>query len=129
MGFWQARGLVGIRAHQTILIDTSDFIKCILGCLFSIPEEVERPPFEDLQEFINNFVLEEIVEPCVDVMCPRTTGRSILRNKVATDIRIAFYSCQAVGYSLADMTPDIKLWLKEGLHGQVMNQLSSSMEP
>ena len=45
-----------------------------------------------------------------------TTGRSILRNKISTDIRKAFYSCRLVGYSLADMTPDIKLWLKAGIH-------------
>ena len=84
--------------------------------MFTIPKDLDPPPFEEIQEFVNNFVEEEIVEPCLDVMCPRTTGRSILRNTVSTDIRKAFYSCRLVGYSLADMTPDIKLWLKAGIH-------------
>ena len=99
--------------------------KYYLGCLFDIPEDIEPPPLEVLQDFINNFVVEEITEPCVDVMCPRSIGRSILRNTVPTDIRIAFYSCGQVGYSLADMTPDIQYWLKAGLHGPDGIQIST----
>ena len=88
-----------------------------LGCLFDLPADIDPPPFEVIQDFVNTFIVEEITEPCVDAMCPRRFGRSILRNTVPTDVKIAFYSCGQVGYSLADMTPDIQYWLKAGFHG------------
>ena len=96
-----------------------------LGCLFEIPGDIEPPPIEVLKDFVNNFIVEEIAEPCIDAMCPRSTGRSILRNTVPTDIRIAFFSCGQVGYSLADMTPDIQFWLKAGFHGLIVLRRSA----
>ena len=104
------------------LLGTVNFLEIMInskydsGCLSHIPEYIEAPPFEVLIDFINSYVVEEITEPCVDVMCPRGFGRSILRNTLPSDISIAFHSCEQVGYSLADMTPDIQYWLKVGLH-------------